>query len=79
MESNAAPLKGKEYLYTYRNSQQISSQTGLIGYLRADMGTLGTEFFSTWNGFRDDLNTSLKIFALTATKYSHIIQALITA
>ena len=34
-----------------------SSQTGLIGYLRADMGTLGTEFFSTWNGFRDDLNT----------------------
>lgn len=57
MESNAAPLKGKEYLYTYRNSQQISSQTGLIGYLRADMGTLGTEFFSTWNGFRDDLNT----------------------
>ena len=57
MESNAAPLKGKEWLYTYRNSQQISSQTGLIGYLRADMGTLGTEFFSTWNGFRDDLNT----------------------
>lgn len=57
MESNAAPLKGKEWLYTYRNSQQISSQTGLIGYVRADMGTLGTEFFSTWNGFRDDLNT----------------------
>ena len=57
MESNIAPLKGKEYLYTYRNSQQISMQTGLIGYVRADMGTLGTEFFSTWNGFRDDLNT----------------------
>ncbi len=57
MESNAAPLKGKERLYTYRNSQQISSQTGLIGYLRADMGTLGTDFFSTWNSFRDDLNT----------------------
>ena len=57
MESNVSPLKGKEWLYTYRNSQQISSQTGLIGYLRADMGTLGTEFFSTWNGFRDDQNT----------------------
>ena len=57
MEINSVPLKGKEYLYTYRNSQQISSQTGLIGYVRADMGTLGTEFFSTWNGFRDDLNT----------------------
>lgn len=57
MESKVIPLKGKEWLYTYRNSQQISSQTGLIGYVRADMGTLGTEFFSTWNGFRDDLNT----------------------
>ena len=57
MEINSVPLKGKEYLYTYRNSQQISSQTGLIGYVRADMGALGTEFFSTWNGFRDDQNT----------------------
>ena len=50
-------LTKAETLYTYRNSQQISSQTGLVGYLRADMGTLGTEFFTTWNGFRDDLNT----------------------
>ena len=57
MEIKSVPLKGKEYFYTFRNSQQISSQTGLIGYIRADMGTLGTEFFSTWNGFRDDLNT----------------------
>ena len=90
MEIKSVPLKGKEYLYTYRNSQQISSQTGLIGYIRADMGVHGAEFFSTWNGFRDELNTqdfkdeidtviNLKIFVLTATTYSLIIQALITA
>ena len=57
MEIKSVPLKGKEYLYTYRNSKQISSQTGLIGYIRADMGAHGAEFFSTWNGFRDELNT----------------------
>lgn len=56
MASSLSPLKGKEWLYTYRNSQQISMQTGLIGYIRADMGTNGNEFWSTWNSFRDDLN-----------------------
>lgn len=53
-----APMKAEEVLYSYRNSQQISSQTGLIGYIRADMGTNGKEFWSTWNGFRNDLNTT---------------------
>lgn len=57
VESNVAPLKGKEYLYTYSNSQQISSQTGLIGYFRADMGKLGTEFFYTWYDYSKDLKT----------------------
>ena len=51
----AVPMKLEEARYSYRNSQQISSQTGLIGYLRADMGTNGTEFWSTWNDFREDL------------------------
>lgn len=51
------PMKPEEVLYTYKNSQQISSQTGLIGYLRADMGTNGNEFWSTWNDFRKDLKT----------------------
>lgn len=58
METNILPLKDKEWLYTYRNSNQISMQTGLIGYLRADMGTNGKDFFPTWNGFRDDLKTA---------------------
>lgn len=44
--------------YTYRQSSQISSQTGLIGYLRADMDSSGNGFFSTWNDYRQDLKTS---------------------
>lgn len=43
--------------YTFRQSSQISSQTGLIGYLRADMDTDGNGFFSSWNDFRKDLKT----------------------
>ena len=43
--------------YTFRQSSQISSQTGLIGYLRADMDTDGNGFFSSWNDYRRDLKT----------------------
>ena len=43
--------------YTYSQSSQISAQTGLIGYLRADMDTSGNNFFSTWNGWNDRLKT----------------------
>ena len=32
-------------------------QTGLIGYLRADMDNSGKVFFSSWNGFRDSLKS----------------------
>lgn len=46
-----------EKMYTYSQSQQISMQTGLIGYLRADMGTNGNEFFSTWNEYSEKLKT----------------------
>ena len=43
--------------YTFRQSSQISSQTGLIGYLRADMDTDGNGFFSSWSDYRKDLKT----------------------
>ncbi len=43
--------------YTFRQSQQISSQCGLIGYLRADMGTDGKGFFSSWFDNIKDLKT----------------------
>ncbi|MBU5463007.1 hypothetical protein [Lachnoclostridium sp. MSJ-17] len=57
MEFTSIPLKGTEYLYTYHNSQQISGQTGLVGYLRADFGSSDYGFFNTWNEFRADYNT----------------------
>lgn len=43
--------------YTFRQSSQLSMQTGLIGYLRADMGSNGNSFYSTWNDWRSDLKT----------------------
>ena len=43
--------------YTFAQSPQIAGQTGLIGYLRADMDTDGNGFFSTWNDWRKDLKT----------------------
>ena len=43
--------------YTFRQSAQICNQTGFIGYLRADMDKDGNSFYSTWNGWRDDLKT----------------------
>lgn len=51
------PMFPEERNYSYSQSQQISMQTGLIGYLRADMGTNGKEFFSSWNDFRDSLKS----------------------
>ena len=43
--------------YTFRQSTQISMQTGLIGHLRADMDTDGSGFFSSWFDFREELKT----------------------
>lgn len=51
------PIKQVEQKYTFAQSQQISMQTGLIGYLRADMDSSGKGFFSSWNDFRSDLKT----------------------
>ena len=46
-------------------------QTGLIGYLRADFGSTGKEFYSTWNDFRKDLKTDdfKKEFDLVINSY----------
>ena len=43
--------------YTFRQSTQISMQTGLIGHLRADMDTDSNGFFSRWFDFREELKT----------------------
>ena len=47
----------EEDKYAFSQNSQIAGQTGLIGYLRADMDTDGNGFFSTWFDFRKDLKT----------------------
>ena len=51
------PMTLPEQMYCYRQSNQISGMTGLIGHLRADMGTNGDSFFGSFWSFREDLKT----------------------
>ena len=46
----------EEDKYSYTQSQQISSQCGLIGYLRGNLNLKGG-FWPTWLDFRKDLQT----------------------
>lgn len=57
MKLTIRPMTKAEQLYCYSQSGQIRSQTGNIGYLRADMDSNGQGFFSSWNDFRSDLET----------------------
>ena len=57
MEFDLRALTEAEEKYTYSQSMQISTQTGLFAYLRAYMGKNGTEFFSEWFDFRKELKT----------------------
>lgn len=57
MDMEIKSMLPNERKYTYRQSQQISMQTSFIGYLRADFGSSGKEFYSSWNDFRKDLKT----------------------
>ena len=41
-------LTQPEQKYTYRQSHQLDTQTGCIGYLRGDFGTTGKAFYSSW-------------------------------
>ena len=50
-------MTAEERTYAYSQSWQIISQTGCIGYLRADMDSNGLGFYTSWNDFRDDLKT----------------------
>ena len=51
------PMTTAEEKYTFRQSSQISEQTGLIGYLRAGFGTSGKEFFSSWEDWNKERKT----------------------
>ena len=51
------PMTLPEQMYCYQQSNQLSWMTGLIGHLRADMGTEGDSFFSSFWYFLEDLKT----------------------
>lgn len=50
-------MTGSEPLYVYRQSQQITQQTGLVGHIRGDFGPSGKQFWNGWFGIREDWNT----------------------
>lgn len=57
MELNIREMTPQERLYCYSQSTQIEAQTGCIGHLRADMGSNGNGFYSTWTDHQGDLKT----------------------
>ncbi len=57
MEMTIRKMEGPEKHYCYAQSQQISTQCGLIGHLRTDMDTDGKSFFSSFFDFRQDLKS----------------------
>ena len=57
MEMTLRPMTQAEQAYCYTQSHQIWSHAGLIGHLRTDFGSSGTEFFSTFFDFRNNLKS----------------------
>ena len=51
-EMTLRPMTAAEQMYSYSQSQQLMSQTGCIGHLRADFGSSGNQFFSSWDDHR---------------------------
>ena len=49
-EMTLRPMAAAEQMYSY-------SQTGCIGHLRADFGSGGEQFFSSWDDHRGDLKS----------------------
>ena len=56
-EMTLRPMAAAEQMYSYSQSQQLMSQTGCIGHLRADFGSSGEQFFSSWDDHRGDLKS----------------------
>ena len=57
MEMTLRPMTQAEQAYCYTQSHQICSHAGLIGHLRTDFGSSGTEFYSTFFDFRENLKS----------------------
>ena len=60
-----------EQMYSHSQSSQIEGQTGCIGHLRADFGSDGNSFYSSWA----DHNASLKDQAFK-DEFDHLINTL---
>ena len=56
MNMTIRPATTAERNYTYTQSEEILQHSGCIGHLRADMGSNGKCFYSSW----DDHNPALK-------------------
>ena len=50
-------LTANEMPYTFKQTADGYEQLGCIGYLRADFGSSGKEFYSTWNELIPELKT----------------------
>lgn len=58
MNLSIRPMTPAERKYSYTQSWQIISQTSCIGHLRADFGTDGEGFYSSWDDHCSDLNNA---------------------
>lgn len=50
-------LRKNEVALTYSDDKTVLKMAGHIGYVRADFGSNGKQFFSTWWPFNDDLKS----------------------
>ncbi len=57
MDMTIRKMERPEPCYCYAQSHQISMKSGLIGHLRADMGSDGKSFFSSFFDFRGELKS----------------------
>ena len=57
MKMTVRPMTAPEIRYCYAQSQQLTMQTGSIGYLRADFDSNGKNFYSTWFDHRKELKS----------------------
>lgn len=57
MEMTMRAMTPAEHNYCYAQSRQISMQSGLIGHLRADMGSDGRAFYSNFFDCQPELKT----------------------
>ena len=56
MNLTTRPMTPAERKYAYNQSQQLTCQTSCIDHLRADFGSSGNKFYSSWHDHLPSLN-----------------------